>query len=108
MLYAAKCYWPGVTETELERVAGLGGRPGARSSHADVAYLGSLLFATDELVLCLCRSPSPANVIRAAGRARIPCERVMEAVWLPPLAPGSQSGDTPALPSTPPGQEIGR
>ena len=28
MLYAAKCYWPGVTETDVERVAARAGRAG--------------------------------------------------------------------------------
>jgi Protein of unknown function (DUF4242) len=82
MLYAAKCYWPGITRTELERVAAraAGGlrKPGVR----DVTYRGSLLFADDDLVLCLFEGPSPAAVKRASDRAGIPCERVMDSVWL--------------------------
>ena len=82
MLYAAKCYWPGITRTELERVTARASEavrePGAR----DVTYRGSLLFADDDLVLCLFEAPSPASVRRAGDRAGIPCERVMDFVWL--------------------------
>jgi hypothetical protein len=82
MLYAAKCYWPGVTRTELEqvtaRVAKALREPGAR----DLIYRGSLLFSADDLVLCLFEGPSPIAVKRASERAGIPCERVMDSVWL--------------------------
>jgi Nickel responsive protein SCO4226-like len=82
MLYAAKCYWPGVTRTELEqvtaRVAKALREPGARG----VTYRGSLLFSADDLVLCLFEGPSPFAVKRASERAGIPCERVMDSVWL--------------------------
>jgi hypothetical protein len=83
MLYAAKCYWPGVTERELERVADRAGRtPGPRELQADVAYLGALLFTADDLVLCLFEASSRAAVKRTSERLGIPCERVMGSVWL--------------------------
>ena len=47
MLYAAKCYWPGVTETELEQVAVRAAFGETRLSENGVAYLGSLLFCAD-------------------------------------------------------------
>jgi hypothetical protein len=50
MLYAAKCYWPGVTETNLELVAERAVRTTA--SRTRVACPGSLLFSADDLVLC--------------------------------------------------------
>ncbi len=82
MLYAAKCYWPGVTRGELEQVAaraaGALPGPGARG----VTYRGSLLFAKDDLVLCLFDGPSPMAVKWASDQAGIPCERVMDSVWL--------------------------
>lgn len=82
MLYAAKCYWPGITRTELEqvsaRVAGTRRKRGAEA----VTYRGSLLFADDDLVPCLFEGPSPVAVKRASDRAGIPCERVMDSVWL--------------------------
>jgi Nickel responsive protein SCO4226-like len=84
MLYAAKCYWPGVTRSELEQAAARATevlrKPGAR----DVTYRGSLLFVDDDLVLCLFNGPSPTAVKRASERAGIPCERVMHSVWLQP------------------------
>jgi hypothetical protein len=83
MLYAAKCYWPGVDEGKLERVAARAVRTdGARGWGSDAAYVGSLLFAGDDLVLCLFEAPSRAAVRRASARAGIPCERVMDSVWL--------------------------
>jgi hypothetical protein len=80
MLFVAKCYWPGVTEGELEALAARATR--VHPVRRDVAYLGSLLFAADDLVLCLFEGPSRAAVKRAADRAGIPCERVMDSVWL--------------------------
>jgi hypothetical protein len=83
MLYAAKCYWPDVSQADLERVA-------ARAAHADrsdVAYRGSLLFGADDLVLCLFDAPSRAAVKRASERLGIPCERVMDSTWVGPVRP---------------------
>jgi hypothetical protein len=85
MLYTAKCYWPSVTAGELELAADRalalialmpsGGRP---------VYRGSLLFPGDELVLCLFEASSRTAVRRASDRAGIPCERVMDTVWIAP------------------------
>ena len=83
MLYAAKCYWPGVTETDIERVAARAGRAGLAGSNP-IVYLGTLLFADDDLVLCLFRGPSRAAVIQASERLGIPCERLMDSLWLGP------------------------
>jgi hypothetical protein len=77
MLYAAKCYWPGITRTELEHAT-------ARAAAGEVNYLGSLLFSNDDLVLCLFEATSPAAVKRASEQAGIPCERVIDSVWLQP------------------------
>ncbi len=82
MLYAAKCYWPGVDEGDLEQVAAravLTTEPGVRDC---VAYVGSLLFAADDLVLCMFDGPSRAAVKRVSEKVGIPCERVMDSVWL--------------------------
>jgi hypothetical protein len=85
MLYSAKCYWPAVTAGELEEAADRalalialmpsGWRP---------VYRGSLLFPGDEIVLCLFEAGSPTAVRRASDGAGIPCERVMDTVWVPP------------------------
>ena len=84
MLYAAKCYWPGVTESDLEQVAERAATASLGSGRDGVAYLGSLLFAADDLVLCLFQGPSRAAVIRASDRLGIPCERLMDSAWLGP------------------------
>jgi hypothetical protein len=73
VLYAAKCYWPDVTETDLD----------ARQPASDSApYLGALLFPDDALVLCLFEAATPAAVRQATDRAGLPCERVMKTRWL--------------------------
>ena len=84
MLYAAKCYWPGVTETDIEQVAAASRAGDPELTANGVAYLGSLLFSGDDLVLCLFEGPSRAAVKRASERAGIPCERLMDSVWLKP------------------------
>lgn len=84
MLYTAKCYWPGITRTELEHVtARTWGAPSSAGA-SEVNYLGSLLFSNDNLVLCLFNAPSRAAVKHASEQAGIPCERVMDSVWLDP------------------------
>jgi hypothetical protein len=84
MLYAAKCYWPQVTAQEVDAAAAKAAREAQHVSRAgsNVAYVGSMLFPDDDLVLCLFESSSPAAVKRANERAGIPCERVMQSVWL--------------------------
>jgi hypothetical protein len=84
MLYAAKCYWPGVTHADLEQIAARASDTGLGTGRSPVIYLGSLLFAADDLVLCLFQGPSRARVIQASGRLGIPCERLMDAAWLGP------------------------
>jgi hypothetical protein len=81
MLYAAKCYWPGVTEADLQQVAERA-RAGPGTPSGSVSYLGSLLFAADDLVLCLFRGPTRAAVIQASERLGIPSGRLMEPTWL--------------------------
>ena len=88
MLYAAKCYWPGVTESDLEQVGERAATAGLGPGRDGVAYLGSLLFATDDLVLCLFQGPSRAAVIRASDRLGIPAN----GSW-------TQPGSAPAFPS---------
>lgn len=86
MLYAAKCYWPGVSRSDLEQVAERAAEAGLEPGQRDVVYRGSLLFGDDDLVLCLFEAPSRAAVKGASERAGIPCERVMDSVWLEPQA----------------------
>ena len=83
MFYAAKCYWPGVTATELQHAAvRMAGEAGAGSGRSAVEYIGSMLFPDDALVLCLFKASSRSAVQTASTRAGIPCDRVMESAWL--------------------------
>jgi hypothetical protein len=84
MLYAAKCYWPGVNESELQHAAAAAGHEAARfcAEGKRIRYLGSLLFPADDLVLCIFETPERDLVSDTAARAHIPCERLMETVWL--------------------------
>ena len=84
MLYAAKCYWPGVTQTDVEQVTAPARRAGLAAGSNPVTYLGSLLFPADDLVLCLFQGPSRAAVIQASDRLGIPRERLMNSLWLGP------------------------
>ena len=84
MLYAAKCYWPGVSRSDVEQVAERAAQAASETGSHDVAYRGSLLFSDDDLVLCLFEGRSPAAVKRASERAGIPCERVMNSFWIEP------------------------
>lgn len=84
MLYAAKCYWPGVRPSDLEGVGTRLARARRESSDGAMRYRGSLLFSEDDLVLCLFEAPSRGAVKHASERIGIPCERVMESVWLDP------------------------
>jgi hypothetical protein len=85
VLYAAKCFWPRVTLAELDEASGRARRDAGASRRRGrtAVYLGSVLFPHDELVLCLFDAVSPASVQRASDQAGLPCERVMETVWLP-------------------------
>ena len=84
MLYAAKCYWPGVSRRDVEQVAERAAQAASEPGSQNVAYRGSLLFSDDDLVLCLFEGQSPAAVKRASERAGIPCERVMNSFWIEP------------------------
>jgi hypothetical protein len=80
MLYAAKCFWPGVTEDELRAAAA---RAGSETGQRP-AFRGALFLPHDELVLCLFEASSGTAVKRASEQAGMPCERVIETVWVAP------------------------
>ena len=90
MLYAAKCYWPGVTHADLQHVADRAAATGLAPGTGPVAYLGCLLFAADDLVLCLFSGPSRGAVIQASDRLGIPRERLMDSAWLNPHQPSPE------------------
>ena len=90
MLYTAKCFWPGATEDELRRAAG---RAGSETGERRTVFRGALYLPGDELVLCLFESSSRVGVKRASERAGMPCERVIETVWIDPTTEGGQECD---------------
>jgi hypothetical protein len=73
-VYASKCYWPGVSEDEVANAA----------RRAGTGCLGTVFFPLDDLVLSFFSAASPGEARRASERAGMPCERVMQAVWLEP------------------------
>jgi len=83
VLYTAKCFWPGVQESVLRAAAARAGSD--RDEHRPHAvFHGALYLPTDELVLCLFEAATRAPVKRASERAGMPCERVIDTVWVVP------------------------
>jgi hypothetical protein len=87
MLYTAKCFWPGVTEDKLRLAAARAGNESGQEPRA--SFQGALYLPGDELVLCLFESFSRGRVKRASERAGMPCERVIETVWVEPYRKGA-------------------
>jgi len=81
--YAAKCYWPGVTERRVEQAGARAAAEAASRTPSAIAYLGSILFPDDELALCLLHAAARAAVRRTSEWAGIPRDRVMNSRWLP-------------------------
>ena len=79
MLYTAKCFWPGVTEADIRFARGQRRRRGFR---------GVLFLPGDELALCLFQAPSRTAAKRASEHAGMPCERIIESVWVDPPGEG--------------------
>ena len=79
MLYTAKCFWPGVVEEDLRLAAAQ-----ARRRGSDARFEGALYLPADELVLCLFEAMSPSSVKSESESAGMPCERVIETVWIGP------------------------
>ena len=78
--FVAECFWPGVAADDLDALD-----QRVRKGVADLArggvhvcYLGSILMAEDEVVLCQFEGTAAA-VREAAERAQIPFERIVEA-----------------------------
>jgi Nickel responsive protein SCO4226-like len=81
VLYTAKCYWPGVSE---EVVTCAAARTGDALRDAAATFRGALFLPGDDLVLCLFDATSRAEVKEASEAAGMPCERVIETVWVAP------------------------
>jgi hypothetical protein len=87
VLYTAKCFWPGLTEDELRLAAARAADP---DRQAQARFHGALYLPRDELVLCLFESASRNQVKRASEHAGMPCERVIETVWVEPEGKGGR------------------
>ena len=81
MLYTAKCFWPGAGEREIRLAAARASRE-AGQHHA--GFRGALYLPADELVLCLFEATAPSSVKSESESAGMPCERVIETVWIGP------------------------
>ena len=81
MLYTAKCYWPGASEDEIRLAAARASREAAQHR---AGFRGALYLPNDELVLCLFEAMSPSSVKSESESAGMPCERVIETVWIEP------------------------
>ena len=84
-LYTVKCFWPEVTDDEVRAAA-------ARVDAPDAAFRGAYLMPGDSLVLALFEGESAVAVKRAGERAGMPCERVIEAVWIAPRSRSEEEG----------------
>ena len=84
-LYTAKCFWPGVTEEAVRAAAALAGG-------GEAAFRGAYLLPGDALVLSLFEAESAVAVKRMAEAAGMPCERVIETVWIAPSTRANEEG----------------
>jgi len=88
VLYTAKCFWPGLTEEELHLAVA---RAESETAKTGTTFQGALYLPGDELVLCLFEADSRADVKHASERAGMPCERVIETVWVTSERPTKSS-----------------
>jgi hypothetical protein len=88
VLYTAKCFWPGVTEDEIRLAAARADLECGQVPRT--SFRGALYLPGDELVLCLFESSSRDRVKRASEHAGMPCERVIETVWVAPDRKGER------------------
>ena len=91
MLYTAKCFWPGAGEREIRLAAARATRDAARH-HAGCR--GALYLPADELVLWLFEAMSPSSVKSESESAGMPCERVIETVWIGPSQDDQPEGSS--------------
>jgi hypothetical protein len=91
MLYTAKCFWPGAGEDEIRLAASRASRETAQD-HA--SFRGALYLPADELVLCLFEAMSPSSVKSRSESAGMPCERVIETVWIGPRQESQSEGSS--------------
>ena len=80
--FVAECFWPGVNEADIKAAEGRARRSAeALADNGDVvAYLGSVLFPSDEVVFFEFSSLSADLVRRVSELAAIPFARIVESV----------------------------
>jgi hypothetical protein len=91
MLYTAKCFWPGAGESEIRRAAA---RASCDAVQRHARFRGALYVPADEIVLCLFEAPSSLWVKSECKSAAMPCERVMETLWIAPGHEGQPERST--------------
>jgi hypothetical protein len=74
MQFVVECFWPDVTEADVEA---LDRRVGQVAQGLPVRYLGSILLRADEVVMCRFEGTA-ATVEEVAVRAEIPFERILQ------------------------------
>jgi hypothetical protein len=80
--FVAECFWPDVSEADLEALDRRVEQATAELAPPQVAYLGSILLREDEVVLC--QFHGHADTVRAvAERAQVPFERILSAASSP-------------------------
>jgi hypothetical protein len=80
--FVAECFWPGVSEAEIEAVDVRARRSAEaldRQGHS-VQFVGSLFFPSDEVVFFQFDAVTADAVRKASERAAIPFERIVESV----------------------------
>ena len=88
--FVAECFWPDVTEADLEALDNRVERAAAELVRPRVWYRGSILLREDEVVLC--QFDGPADTVRAvAERAQVPFERILQTARSPWRPRGSGS-----------------
>lgn len=82
--YLVESYRPGVSVEKLTAAAGRAQHATneVRAEGSELRFLGSMLIPADETVFWFFTGDE-ADVRAVSDRASLPCERVMETVWLP-------------------------
>jgi hypothetical protein len=76
--YFVECYWPGVSEAQLEDAVDR--LTAEQDGDKDVTLIDSTLIPVDEIVFCVFEAPSVAAVRATTSRAGLPSERIVECV----------------------------
>jgi hypothetical protein len=82
-MFLAECCWPGVSVADVaETLARAEALHNEENGVAPVRLVDSLLIPEDEIVLSIFEGPSAGAVHAAAQQIELPCDRVVETIWL--------------------------